>query len=120
MTFMNRTNNKDYISQEEIFNSWAMISNEEEKAPKLSIMFNVIGAMEIIGGIILFIALLPDPKALEWGESYRPIAYLPSITWFVCGLISGLIFFAIGEILQYLKRIWLIQKKQLFNSKEGG
>ena len=73
--------------------------------PKLTIVFYIVGVLEIIGGLILCMQLWPNPKELGYRSEYESTAYVPALTWLFAGLISGFLFFAVGEVLKYLHYI---------------
>lgn len=75
----------------------------EVDTPVLSIIFYILGGLEILGGVVLFGILWPDSSNLEYGYTYKTSAYLDAWAWLFAGLISGFLFIALGEILRYLK-----------------
>lgn len=75
---------------------------EKEHDP-IAIALRVIGWLEIIGGVVLFIALLPGEP--EFGYRWLFAKYVPAISWLFAGLVSGILFIAIARILDYLKEI---------------
>ena len=61
---------------------------------------NIIGGLAILGGIILCAVVWPgDPGS---GYYWKATAYTPSMTWLFSGLVSGMLFFAVGSALTYL------------------
>lgn len=69
----------------------------------IAIALGAIGALSILGGIIL--ATKGWPGDAGYGYSWTASAYTPSLTWLFSGLISGVIFFAFSAITTYLYNI---------------
>jgi hypothetical protein len=73
--------------------------------PFLAGVFWLLGALEILAGVVLCAALWPvDP---EKGYTWRTSAYLPALTWLATGVISGFLFWTLALGLTYLKGIYL-------------
>jgi len=71
--------------------------NIRSRMSGLTVLLYVIGVLEIIGGIILCAKLWP--AAGHWLFS----GYMPALTWLFTGIISGVLFLAAGQGLDYLK-----------------
>ena len=73
--------------------------------PFLAGVLWVLGALEILAGLALAIAL--EPGVPEKGYTWRAIAYVPALTWLATGVISGLLSWSLALGLTYLKGIYL-------------
>lgn len=71
-------------------------------AGSLATAFRFFGVLEIIGGIILGALLWPG-HSTAYDAGF--IAYVPALTWLLCGVIFGCLFLAIAEVLTYLRQI---------------
>ncbi len=78
------------------------ITEEPIKTPGLTTFFNILGLLSIVGGAICAASFWPSPYALTEGYVYKTTAYIPSIAWLVSGIISAVIFFAFGKIIEDL------------------
>ena len=75
-----------------------------ESPPFLTIVFYILAALGLLGGLTLGVELWPgDPKV---GYEWKTIAYTASITWIMAGIIECAIFTAIGRALFYMKGIY--------------
>jgi hypothetical protein len=73
------------------------------QVPTLTELFRILGSLEIIGGVVLCCLLLPGEAGS--GYQWKTLAYLPSLTWLMAGVISGCLLLAVGEALRYLCEI---------------
>jgi len=78
-------------------------NNGSNGVPVLAIVGYVLGALEILGGVILCVKLWPGEP--EPGYRWLFTAYLPALTWLMAGIISGFFFFVVSAILTHLDRI---------------
>jgi hypothetical protein len=69
--------------------------------PGVAILLSVIGALTILGGVILCVQTWPGDA--DAGYSWKPIAYTASLTWLFSGIIAGVLFFAGAAALTYLR-----------------
>jgi hypothetical protein len=76
-------------------------SAEGPGTPGVAILLSVIGALTILGGVILCIQTWPGDA--DAGYSWKPIAYTASLTWLFSGIIAGVLFFAGAAALTYLR-----------------
>lgn len=74
-----------------------------DSTPTLTVMFYILAVLSFIGGIILAVALWPSDPG--YGRELGAEAYMPSIIWFMVGVIETALFAAIGQGLSYLHRI---------------
>jgi hypothetical protein len=72
----------------------------------LALVLDVIGWLQIIGGIILFFSLLPGKP--EEGYVWLFGKYMPAITWLVVGIVTGILFLGAARIINYLKDITVL------------
>ena len=77
--------------------------SSENSAPALTIVFRVLAALEMFGGLILCINLWPADAGI--GYDWKPVAYVAALTWLFAGLVFGFLFWAIGDVLRYLRDI---------------
>jgi hypothetical protein len=76
---------------------------ETQITPALALVFQWLGWLEIFGGFVLGLTMLPgDP---EPGYTWKAAAYMAATTWMAAGVIFGFLFFAIAEVLKFLKSI---------------
>ena len=78
-------------------------SESRNSAPGIAIALNIVGTLDILGGVILFFSFLPghaDP-----GYTWGTYAYVASITALFGGIVSGLLMFAAASALTYLHGI---------------
>jgi hypothetical protein len=75
------------------------MENGKRREIKMIKVFQFFGVLSIIGGLILAKVFWPDVSLLGTGYSYKAIAYLPSISFGIWGIICAFIFFAISSIL---------------------
>jgi len=83
--------------------SGIQVGEREERVPVLAGIGYVLGILEILGGVILYIRLWPGEP--EPGYRWLFTACLPTLTWLMAGIISGFFFFAVSAILTHLDRI---------------
>jgi hypothetical protein len=75
----------------------------EPQEPTLAGVFRVLGLLEFMGGVLLCYLLWPGEAGS--GYQWRPLAYLPSLTWLMAGVIFGCLFLGVGQVLTYLCQI---------------
>ena len=76
---------------------------QSESLPGLTVLFRIIAALEMIGGVMFCAQLWPgDP---EPGYTWKTAAYVPALTWLIAGFVFGLMFWALGDGLLYLRDI---------------
>jgi hypothetical protein len=76
-------------------------SAEGPGTPGVAILLSVIGALTILGGVILCVQTWPGDA--DAGYSWKPIAYTASLTWLFSGIVAGVLFFAGAAALTYLR-----------------
>lgn len=74
----------------------------DESSPLISKIFYVLAIFSVIGGLSLFYDLSPKP-----GEEYIWFVSLAAKAYLWGGLFQGLLFWAIGLALKYLRGIYL-------------
>lgn len=75
-------------------------TRKHQDSPIVSYVLYIIAALSTIGGVILSVALWPgDPSS---GYRWLASAYVPSLTWLTCGIVTGVLFFAAGKAIAYL------------------
>lgn len=89
----------------EIFKKSAIVLNTASKIPHhpngILISINqFVGFLSIVGGIAGIFALWPDSVSLSAGYGYKFLAYLPAISVFAGGFISGLVLFNFAALLR--------------------
>ena len=73
--------------------------------PGLTTVFHMLAGLQMLGGVVLSYVLWPgDP---DTGYTWKAVAYVPALTWFTTGIVSGFVFWAIGDGLRYL---WAIRR----------
>ena len=94
--------------------------NSESNIPRLTVLFYIMGVVQIVGGVVLCIKLWPGTA--ESGYRWLFSVYTPALTWLSAGIIFGLLFFAAGYVLTYLENIrhYLhnLNDKTLYKSKD--
>lgn len=70
----------------------------------LSTTLFALAILSLLGSFIIGYSLWPgDPG---YGKEWKGIAYIPSLTWFVAGVVEASIFAALGQGLKYLHGIF--------------
>jgi hypothetical protein len=71
--------------------------------PGLTYVFRVLAVLEMFGGFVMAAVLAPgDPG---YGKEWRAVAYVSAWTWLGAGFVFGFLFWAIGDVLHYLRDI---------------
>lgn len=78
-------------------------TDDDAGGPALSTAFRIAAVLEMAGGLILCRVFWPGDAGDDY--SWKAGAYMMSITWLFSGLLFGMLFLAIAEVLHYLKRI---------------
>jgi hypothetical protein len=86
--------------------------------PGVAILLSVIGALTILGGVILCVQTWPGDA--DAGYSWEPIAYTASLTWLFSGIIAGVLFFAGAAALTYLRDTRDLMKQILSRLSRSG
>ena len=68
--------------------------------PTLVTILNLAAFISIAAGIYAFFSFFPEK--LGYGESWKPIAYLPSTAFLAAGFAQALLLGALGQIISYL------------------
>lgn len=71
--------------------------------PVLSVVFYILAMLSMIGGFVMSAKFMPGEP--PYGREWTLPAYLPSIIWFVSGVIQAALYTAIGKGLHYLHEI---------------
>ena len=69
----------------------------------LSVVFFILSALSLIGGLILFSQFWPGTP--RFGYEWKITAYQPAILWLMLGILEAALFAAIAQVLIYLKGI---------------
>jgi len=99
-------------------------SESRNSAPGIGIALNIVGTLDILGGVILFFSFLPGHA--NPGYTWGTYAYVASITALFGGIVSGLLMFAAASALTYLHEIHEVSAMLLgvvtrvFSSTRGG
>jgi len=81
--------------------TWPEDQTESSRSvPGIATALNIVGTLDILGGIIMFFTSLP-----KTGYDLGGIEYTPSIMWLSAGVVSGLLMFAAASALTYLHGI---------------
>ena len=83
--------------------SQAQVHPKSETLPALTVLFRIVAALEMVGGVSLCAELWPGNP--EPGYTWKTVAYVPALTWLIAGFVFGLLFWAIGDGLLYLRDI---------------
>ncbi len=76
-------------------------SSENLAAPALTYVFRVLAVL--VGGLTICSKLWPGDAGI--GYDWKPVAYVAALTWLTAGLVFGFLFWAIGDVLRYLRDI---------------
>jgi hypothetical protein len=74
-----------------------------QERTRVSAMLIWFGIGDIIGGLVMCVQSWPGTPAS--GYHWLFIAYVPALTWLSLGIVSGVLFFAIAAIVNYLAGI---------------
>ena len=86
-------------------------TNDNIDPPALTLICQFLAGLEMIGGLLLCMMLWPhvvsgylfvNGKII--GEA-TATAYVPALTWLCAALISGVLLWALGDVLRYLRDI---------------
>lgn len=78
--------------------------------PTLVTILNIAAFISIAAGIYAFFSFYPEK--LGYGESWKPIAYLPCAAFLAAGFAQALLLGALGQIISYLAIISQIKQTQ--------
>jgi len=71
--------------------------------PRISVVLIWFGVGDIIGGLVMCVQSWP--RTPDSGYHWLFNAYTPALTWLSIGIVSGVLFFAIATIVDYLAQI---------------
>ncbi len=69
----------------------------------LPLLFFILSGLSLLFGLILFSKLLPGDAG--YGNTWKAIAYIPSLTWLIVGIVQSSFFLALGQGLHLLQQI---------------
>ena len=73
----------------------------EGATPELVVVLRVLGGLEMLGGFIACVTFWPGTP--EYGYEWKAAAYVLSLAWLTAGVVSGLLFISVGEVIRYLR-----------------
>ena len=107
-----RANRQEPPTNEAISGSDVRISQQSFQEPGLSVVFKLLAVLELGGGFVLGLQLWPEVSAYSRVPTEF---YLPGVMCIAAGVIFGAGFWAVGDVLAYLKNI-----RDLLTGPNGG